>query len=66
MLQNIYYAQWGSECNMHSAWRYCTSILLKGLNLKIVLIKLVDDVLRNLLPLKTGAEPLTYEGVGRG
>lgn len=51
---------------MHSTWRYCTRILLKGLNLKIVLIKLVDDVLRNLLPLKIGAEPLTYEGMGRG
>lgn len=51
---------------MHSTWRYCTSILLKGLDLKILLIKLGDDVLRNLLPLKIGAEPLTYEGMDRG
>lgn len=41
----------GSECNIHSAWRYCTTIMLKGLNVKIVLIKLVDD----LLPLEIGA-----------
>lgn len=52
----------GSECNIHSAWRYCTTILLKGLNVKIVLIKLVDD----LLPLEIGAEPLTYGGMGKG
>lgn len=51
---------------MHSTWRYCTSILLKDLNLKTLLIKLVDDVLRNLLPLEIGAEPLPYGGVGRG
>lgn len=51
---------------MHSSWRYCTGILLKGLNLKIVLIKLVDDVLRNLLPLEIGAEPFIYGGMGKG
>lgn len=44
---------------MHSIWWYCTSILLKVLNLKIMLIKLVDEVLRSFLPLKIGAELLT-------
>lgn len=51
---------------MHSTWRYCTSILLKGLNLNILLIKLVDEVLRNLLPLEIGAEPLSCGGMGKG
>lgn len=32
----------------------------------MVLIGLVDDVLRNLLPLEIGAEPFTYGGMGRG
>lgn len=50
---------------MHSSWRYCTGILLKGLNLKIVLIKLVDDVLRNCLS-KLVQNPSFMGGWGGG
>lgn len=51
-LRNICHAQWGSECNIPPIWWYCISILLKVLNLKILLIKLVDEDLRSFLPLK--------------
>lgn len=47
---------------MHSIWWYCTSILLKIVTLKIMLIKLADEFLSSFLPLKVGAELLTTGG----